>query len=265
VRGGIESRFIPHSVCGGARRLRRAAYDVAQVSWTQLDIALGIYLNRDRSLCYAIEARVLSDMPATQIADLVGVTEPVIDWYEAACFDARDRLDHCDFIMQRVVNPASAEAYDWRASGWKTLAFLGGAAALDSAIGQERGAGIEQVEFFERQSARVALLHRLRTLVEGGADLDPRLLRDLIQFVAERAAEQLPAYATMMDALIQEIPPELLLRGDNTQLPGGHPSAAELRSDELLLLSLGMEVPGLAELEDLCIPKPGESDDAESG
>jgi hypothetical protein len=244
----------------GATGLRRRAGQL-----DALDIALGIYLNLDRSLRYAIEARVLSDTPATQIADLVGVSEPVIVLFEAACFDARDRLDHYDFIVQRVVNPGNAATYDWRASGWKTLAFLGGAAALDSVIGPERGAGIEQLELVERQSARVALRHRLRKLIEGGADLNPRLLRDLIQFVGERTAEELPEYAAMLDALIQEIPPELLLRGDNTQLPGGHPSAAELRADELLLLSLGMEVPGLAELENVRIPKPGESDDAETG
>jgi hypothetical protein len=231
-----------------------------------LDVALEIHLDRDRSLRFALEARIMADERPTRIAERLGVSALAVKLYEAVAFDVRERLDRGDFVTTRVVGTGSERPYNWRDSGWKFLGFFGGAAALDSVIGQERGAGIEQVEFAERQSARIALLHRLRRLIEGGADLNPRLLRDLIQFVGERTAEELPAYAEMMDALIQSIPPEILLRGDNTQLPGGHPSAAELRADELLFLSLGREVPGLAELENLRIPKPGEeSDDAETG
>jgi hypothetical protein len=231
------------------------------------DVALDIHLDQDRSLRFALEARIMADERPTRIAERLGVSALAVKLYEAVAFDVRERLDHGDFVTTRVVGTGSERPYNWRDSGWKFLGFLGGAAALNSVIGPDRGAGgIEQVEFVERQSARVALMHRMRKLIEGGADLDPRLLRDLVQFVGERTAEELPAYCEIMDALIQSIPPGILMTDDSKDLFGDPSSAAELRADELLLRAHGREVPNLAEIESLRIPKPGdESDDAETG
>jgi hypothetical protein len=69
-----------------------------------LDIAQGIFLDRNRTLRYTLEAWILADMPVDKITDLRGMSPLVVELYEAACYDVRDRLDHREDITCCVIN-----------------------------------------------------------------------------------------------------------------------------------------------------------------
>ena len=97
-----------------------------------LDIALGIVLGRNRSLRYALEARILAIMPVDKIADLQGMSPLVVELYEAACFDVRDRLDHRDDITWCVINSQAEGTYPSAPRSLPPLACRGGETFFDA-------------------------------------------------------------------------------------------------------------------------------------
>jgi hypothetical protein len=259
-----RSRWDSLTILAAVRLLRRTA-TAARAGGRRrpagkldaLDIGLEIYLDRDRSLRYALEARVLADMPATKIAHLLGAPQLAIEIYESVFFDIRDRLRHRDFVIMKVINPRSDEPYDWRRSGWKLMGYLGRADALECVLSPKRAAGIEHVELAQRRALRASLLHWMRSSVERGDKLDHRLFRDIIRFVAEAGAgEEVTDYARNVEAMLMSVPLKILDRMDAHRMQKDNESGIELRASEQMLIAHGHTLPYIQELKDFRLRPP---------
>jgi hypothetical protein len=87
-------------------------------------------------LRYVLEARMLAGQTSAAIARLVGLEEPVVDYYGRIFFDVADRLRNRDYIMTCVLGPAVTAGMSDRDFDllWKLYGYLYGPVVLDNFI-----------------------------------------------------------------------------------------------------------------------------------
>lgn len=271
---GSRGRVLPRreldpltiSLCYGLRRrgqtadrmLGNALWDAAS---RILGMALDIFLDEDPLLRYALEARVLADIPVPRIAAKIGVISHVIYVYEGAFFDVRGRLSRSDFILTRVIAPRVEDDVDWRDGAWKVFAYLGGSETLESMMGK-RVEGLEYFGVKQREAIRNALQYRLQLVASQEGVLDAAVLRTLARFVADGGKEEdeITDYSRNVEQMLMGIPLEILDRMDAEAMYRDQ-GCAELRNSDRMLLANGFEVPGLEEKKAFQWRPPGRDPD----
>jgi hypothetical protein len=121
---------------------------------------------------WVVEARVLADQPAEEIALRQNTTAEVISWYEALFFDVREQLHRRDWVANRVLGPAFRRGVRARDFDLllKLYALQGGPVVVDflvegGARAKSRPASLEEVpDFFARDKR-----HSLARLAAGAA------------------------------------------------------------------------------------------------
>jgi hypothetical protein len=225
-----------------------------------LHTAFGIYQHADPQLRYALEAQLMTGNEAPVVAAWLGTSADVIEAYQAAFFDVRERLANVDFIIQRVVNPKANEPYEFRDSGWKLLAYVGGTEALSPFIDPDRAGGIDGALRAHGNATTVALGDRMRWLAERGSGLDPRLMRDWPRIIgcikSKKAKRSKPSdpernVVQFFEDLPYEIADEAG-RPDHPELP----TKVELRPKAQMPVAAGSPVPKFEELNDLELSPP---------
>ena len=216
-------------------------------------LAYGIYRDADPGLRYALEARLLTRVEAADIADALGTDAAVIASFQAAFFNVGDRLGKTDFIMRRVIDPPAHEAYQFRNSGWKLLAYLGGAEALERLFHPDRQNGFDSVMSAERDATALALTGRMHWLVEHKSELDPRLVirwPEIIGLIRKEGDPVQTDYERNVEQMLMSIPLQILEKADVRNNPEFQ-KPYELRADDQMLQAAGLPVPGLEHLEEL--------------
>lgn len=84
---------------------------------------------------WLLEAYVMADLPASDIAQALGTDEHAIWWYERMFFDVRQQLDNARWLAARVLMPALSYGhgprdYMMKAVGWKHALGITGVDAL---------------------------------------------------------------------------------------------------------------------------------------
>jgi hypothetical protein len=225
-----------------------------------LHTAFGIYQHADPQLRFALEAQLMTGNEAPVVAAWLGASADVIEAYQAAFFDVRERLANVDFIIQRVVNPQANEPYEFRDSGWKLLAYVGGVEALSPLIDPDRAGGIEGALRAHCNATMVALGDRMRWLVERGSELDPRLMRDWPKIIGcitnKKARNSKPSDPECNIGQFFEIFPlemvDVADRKDHPELP----TKFELRPKGQRPLAAGSPVPNVEEVNNLEFSPP---------
>ncbi len=225
-----------------------------------LHAAFGIDQHPDPQLRYALEAQLLTGNETPDIAAWLGTSADVIDAYQAAFFDVRGRLDNVDFIIQRVVNPMANEPYEYRDSGWKLLAYVGGAEALSPLIDPDRAGGFDGALRAHRNATMVALGDRMRWLTERGSELDPRLMRDWPRIIGcitnKKAKNSKPSNPEQnIEQFFESLPYEIVDEADRKDHPE-LPQKVELRPKGLWPLAAGSPVANIEELNNLELSPP---------
>jgi hypothetical protein len=232
--------------------LGRAArrYDPGRLAaeFPGLHLAYGIYRDPDPGLRFALEARLLVGGEAAEVTAMLGTDAGVVAAYQGAFFDVGDWLGRVDFIMQRVINPQGRAEYQYRDSGWKLIAYLGGAEALNRFLSPPCGTELEGVE---REGIALALAGRMRWLVEQGKDLDPRLIADwpkIVGFFGKDGPRT--DYERNVEAMLMGIPIEILTM-EAAKADPDLQKCYELRPKDQMLRAAGLLIPGIEQYEEL--------------
>jgi len=125
-----------------ACELRRA--DLAEIPHVQnihpaTQTAWQLYQERS-DVAQELEARVLGQQSATEIATVLRLDVETVVSYERLFFDVRDRLRHSDYILLKAIHPPWLRDH-YEADLWavlKLLAYHGGLAVFEAALDARR-------------------------------------------------------------------------------------------------------------------------------
>ena len=98
-------------------------------------------LREDANDRWVVEARVLADQPAAEIADRQMTSAEVVLWYERLFFDVRPRLAHRDWVCNRVLGQSFHQGVKMRQFDLllKLYALVGGPVVVDALVEQSSG------------------------------------------------------------------------------------------------------------------------------
>lgn len=220
-------------------------------------------------LRYAVEARLLAGQPFNEIAELMGVTYDTVDNYERLFFSVTDKLRHSDYIMTCVIGPSvnaglSDRDYDLL---WKLFGYLYGPTVLDAFINTTsrkfRPQSINEVDAALADDARSALQRKV-AIVARTFVVNPFSQSELLNIYARfLEVEKETNSGKAQDVILQNI--QVMLSSlpwqsgaDDVAAPPriGHyeETAIELRTDELLMVSVGKQLTTKPDLDGLKFP-----------
>jgi hypothetical protein len=246
------------------RMYRLVQYDRAMF-W-----AHSIWLDDKAPTRWAIEARILAGESDLEIAERLGTSPDVIEAYEAVFFHVRDRLHRRDYIVNVVMAEAvgrglSERQYDLL---WKMFAYHGGPHVLDAVISKftpiSRPDSADGVGQFFQEFAVNTVKHKaaIATLtVPINLQTQMALIESFVKYVEiEKGSENASkAHSTIIEnigAMMSALPFKIGTRVDSAadkMLPYDN-GAAELRNDELMVLSAGGKLATQPTIEQLRFP-----------
>lgn len=230
--------------------------------FTDLHQAYSLRLAAPPPLPAAVEAMLLTELSGDNIAQRVGVTPASIAWYAAAFFDVRDRLRCAHFILNYVIEASRQRSGgDWCQYGWKLIAYLGGDAAFQEALGASQVTSLEAWVSRLRGETRVVLHEKARRVAAGLSVADAARLTTLLaagEATAPPVDAQAPNQFEMnIQGLMAEIPWTVGTHiQTTTRVTPFESGAAELRADEMLELELGGNLPNAEQILAATFPPP---------
>lgn len=225
---------------------------------------------------YAVEARLLSSQSPQEIAANLGVSAETVLLYEKVFFNVNEKLKNQDYIMTCVIGPSihaglSERDYDLL---WKLFGYLYGPVVLDSfitttsrrfrpeTIGEIDAALAEDTRSsLQRKVAVVARTFTINSFSQSELlHIYTRFLEVERQAGGEKAHDMiLQNIQVMMNTLPFRTGDDKLL-GDNAKIAHYDTGSTELRTDELLTIATGRELPAQNELDQLKFPEPKKDD-----
>lgn len=246
--------------------------------------AIYALLQRDRDLFWAhsiwaddkaptrwgIEARILAGETNEEIAHKVGTAPEVIDAYARVFFDVREKLPNSDYVTNVVMSDAVTRGLQERHYDllWKMLGYKGGPHVLDAVISKSspitRPDAADGVSGFFQDFAVNTMKYKaaLATLtVQINTHTQLALIDSFVKYVEiERTTENATkAHTTIVEnigAMLAALPFKVgtKLDSDTLKMLPFDNSAAELRNDELMVLSAGGSLQNQKTIEDLHFP-----------
>jgi hypothetical protein len=222
-------------------------------------------------LRFALEARLLSGQPEAEISDLLGISTSTVLIYERLFFNVKEKLRHNDYIMTCVLGPSvhaglSDRDYDLL---WKLYGYLYGPAVLDSFISTTsrkfRPETLNEVDAALADDARSALQRKVATVARTFV-INPFSQSELLNIYARfLEVEKETNSGKAQDVILQNI--QVMLdklpwqSGGETIAANPHiadydKSAMELRTEELLQVSVGKAITDAPETNGLTFPEP---------
>jgi hypothetical protein len=234
-------------------------------------------------LRYSIEAWLLSGETCEQVAEKAGCSVPVVFWYEKVFFNVLEKLRHEGYIFTCVISPSvhtglTPSEYDVL---WKVLGYLYGPLAVDALLKgitiRHRAETPEELDMkfasdvqsnFRRKAVIAARTYNLNNFTQEGAmNIYARFLeidkaqdtgaaKDAFLLTVNTVLGSLPfadgAGAVRPDQIVGG---KTVLKVDQPQLEYYDSGSAELRTDELLAVATGGELPNRADFENMKFPE----------
>jgi hypothetical protein len=216
----------------------------------------------------ALEARVLAAEPVDDIARKCAAPVTVVEAYEQAFFDVRDRLKSPDFIGNEVLGPRLRTGGTWTFDlVWKFFGFLGGVRVLDELMdvynASPRPTNPGEAATFLSEATRTLLSRQLAVAARSLVG-DRRAAAALLLAQARPESQSRGEGATRtvfeqhVEALLKELP--WATGADASKVAPAvadvDQAAAELRADEQLRVAAGEQVPEVNALKELRLPPP---------
>ena len=246
-----------------------ALYALARTD-TELFWAHSIWAEEKAPTRWAIEAYILAGGDDETIASKTGCEPAVISAYEAVFFNVRDKLHHPNYVVNVVMADAVTRGLNERQYDllWKMFGYQGGVHVLDAMINKfsqiDRPQKAEEVSAFFQESAINSMRHKAAVAaltVPINTHTQLPLLDSYVKYVeierttgnTEKAhAGIVQNIGAMLTTLPFKIGAKLDSEGDK-MVPFDN-SAAELRSDELMIVAAGGKLLNQQALEDLRFP-----------
>jgi hypothetical protein len=259
--------------CTSESQRRYLAEDVPDIYW-----AHDFYQSEGDVLRIELEARILSDDTDENIGLRLCIEPQTVSAYEKLFFSIRDRLDNPGYIYHQVIGRSMHRGLSEREfeSLWKWYGYTYGPVMLDSLINQtvdpKRPAKITDVKAAWRSDGHGSLL-RKQAIAARTMPVNSFTQVDLLHIYAKfseieknsgvsgaREGEFFTNVSAMMELLPWGVGRRAVV--DPKAITDHEGVAAELRTDELMKLAVGEDVPELANLEDVKFPEaPNEKDE----
>jgi hypothetical protein len=219
---------------------------------------------------WAIEAHILAGESDDEIAKKVGCEPDVITAYEAVFFNVREKLEQIEYISNVVMGEAVARGITERQYDllWKLFGYRGGPHVLDAMVGKfsalSKPQRPEEVSQFFQEAAINAMRHKAAVAaltVPINTHTQLPLLDAYVKYVEiERTTHSsqqahvsiVQNIGAMLSALPFKVGTKLDSAGDK-MVPFDN-NAAELRSDELMVVAAGGKLENQPLLEELKFP-----------
>jgi hypothetical protein len=219
---------------------------------------------------WAIEAHILAGETDDEIAKKAGCTPETINAYEAVFFNVREKLNNVEYVANVVMGEAVARGVTERQYDllWKLFGFRGGPHVLDALITKftsvRRPQKAEEVSQFFQESTINSMRHKAAVAaltVPINTHTQLPIIESYAKYVEiERASENaekaqagiVANIGAMLAALPFKMGTKLDAAGDK-MVPFDN-NAAELRSDELMIVSAGGKLKNQPLLEELKFP-----------
>ncbi len=218
---------------------------------------------------FVIEARILAGQQSDEIANLLGIPPATIDLYEKIFFNVKDKLKNSDYIMTCVMGPSvyaglSDRDYDLL---WKLFGYLYGPVMLDSFIQTTsrkfRPETSSEVDAALGDDARSALQRKV-AIVTRTFTVNPFSQSELLNVYArflevEKESNSGKAQDVIMQniqVMLDKLPWQSGEVAKDPRIAQYEVNAAELRTDELLAITVGKTLPNQKEIEELKFPEP---------
>lgn len=232
--------------------------------------AHSIWLDDKAPTRWAIEARILAGESDLEIAERMGTDAEIIEAYEAVFFQVREMLRRRDYIVNVVMADAvtrglSERQYDLL---WKMFAYHGGSHVLDSVISKfspiAKPDRPEDVGQFFQEFAVNTVKHKaaLATLtVPINTHTQLALIESFVKYVEieKNSENSTKAHTTIVEnigAMLGALPFHIGTKLDSEaekMLPYDA-GAAELRNEELMIVSAGGTLSNQQSIQDLRFP-----------
>lgn len=232
--------------------------------------AHSIWLAEKNPVRWGIEARVLAGETNEEIAKKVGTDPGVIDAYISVFFDVRDRLQNLDYVQNVIMADAVTRGLQERHYDllWKLLGFKGGQHVLDAVINRgtdvakptsSDGVGTFFQDFAISSMKYKAALASLTVQVNTHTQLP--LIESFVKYVEieKNSDNAMKAQSSIVDnigVMLTSLPFKIGTKLDSEgakMLPFDN-GAAELRGDEMLVISAGGQLENTADIQKLSFP-----------
>jgi hypothetical protein len=249
---------------------RRDAMHALILRDKELFWAHSIWLAEKNPVRWGIEARVLAGETNEEIAKKVGTDPGVIDAYISVFFDVRDRLQNLDYVQNVIMADAVTRGLQERHYDllWKLLGFKGGQHVLDAVINRgtdvakptsSDGVGTFFQDFAISSMKYKAALASLTVQVNTHTQLP--LIESFVKYVEieKNSDNAMKAQSSIVDnigVMLTSLPFKIGTKLDSEgakMLPFDN-GAAELRGDEMLVISAGGQLENTADIQKLSFP-----------
>jgi hypothetical protein len=218
-----------------------------------------------------LEARVLANEPAEEIAQRGALPIQVVRTYESLFFDVRAYLEHDDYIWGQVLTSRRRRGQS-KAEGeqewlWRVMAYHGGprvlALLLDGSDRSTRPESDAEAASFLAADAQTELARQLALAVhsrDAQSVVRLKAMAGALAAVLNGKEEEAngDSYQQNVQALLEALPFTVGRARENVpeELAKYDEGAVELRSDEVLYLSLPEEIRSVVDLKEGRIPPP---------
>jgi hypothetical protein len=241
-----------------ARGRCRTSTELSRLTAIASDLhgAIQIY-ERERSLRFMIEARVLAGESMQDIASALGVRLAVVTWYTALFFDVADRRAATDFIVNKVIFGGQSDAAEWENYGWKLIGFFGGRAALEEVLRAGKTGDLDGLLHALALEGRLISAFKTKMAAQKVQVTDNRSMLDLMQIAtrggnAKDPVEPDSGLVGAVQGMLESLPFKTIWR--NEDVPEYDRGAVEPQTDEFLRLAVGLPVPGWEATKNLSLP-----------
>lgn len=232
--------------------------------------AHSIWTQDKAPLRWAIEARVLAGQSDEEIAHRAATSPDIVGTYVNTFFDIRGVLDRDDYVLnvilaQAVARGVSERQYDLL---WKLLAYRGGKHVLDATINRfaktEKPDNDNAVSGFFQEFAINTMKYKAAIAaltVQANQQNQMPLIDSFVKYVEiEKNSENSGKAQTTIVQNIGEMLTALPFRvgtkldSEAVKMVPFDNKAAELKSDEMMVVAAGGKLPNQTDIEELRFP-----------
>jgi hypothetical protein len=246
-----------------------ALYSLARLD-SPLFWAHSIWVDDKAPTRWAIEAHILAGESDDDISNKTGCSPETINAYEAVFFNVREKLDHREYVSNVVMADAVARGLTERQYDllWKLFGYSGGPHVLDALIRKfsavRKPQRAEEVSQFFQESAVNSMRHKAAVAaltVPINSHTQLPLIDSYVKYVeiertTENAEKAQAGIVANIGAMLASLPFKMGTKLDaagDKMVPFDN-NAAELRSDELMIVAAGGKLKNQPLLEDLKFP-----------
>jgi hypothetical protein len=232
--------------------------------------AHSIWLEEREPTRWGIEARVLANETDAEIAEKLGTRPEIVSAYINVFFDVREKLNHPDYVINVILAGAVTRGLQERHYDllWKLMGYHGGPHVLDAAINKfvalGKPATKDDVSGFLQDFAINSMKYKsaiAALTVQINTHTQLPLIDSFVKYVEiERTTENATkAHATIVEnigAMLSALPFKVGTKLDSEPLKmlPFDKGAAELKQEELMVLSNGGVLQDQSEIENLRFP-----------